>query len=149
MADPTPLQNRRYSDEHSDRIVKLEVGFDYMKGAIDGLGTGMTKLEAHMQSLATSAELQNQTNQSVARTLAEISETMSEQQKNDFKVSHLEDWKSRVDIHLGLCDATHQSTKEKLAKTDELVRRIYWIVPIAIAAIGVCLELIDKFNLFK
>jgi chromosome segregation ATPase len=144
-----PAQNRRYMDEHGDRIVKLEVGFNYMKGAMDNFGSSMSKLENHMQALATSAELQNHTNQSVAQTLSQISTTLSELQKNDFKVSTLEDWRSRVDAHLGACDTQHQSTKDKLNKTDEMVRRIYWIVPIAMGAIALCIELIDTFHIIK
>ena len=153
-------ENRRAFDGTGERLIKLEVDFDHVKGKVDDINQkldehidnnakGFEELRGHMSSLANSSMLAVDTFDRQSRTMDGIANTLKEFQKNEFKVSSLEEWKSRVDIHLGQCDSEHESTKEKLTKTDEMVRRIYWIVPLAMCAIGFAIELIDTFHLIK
>lgn len=152
--------NRRMSDVQGEKLIRLEGEVVHVKEAVNTIGTrleehitsnarGFEELRDHMQSLAVSAQLANQSNVAQTITLKELSNTLAEMGKNDFKVTTLEDWRTRVDTHLAYCDAKHESTKEKLTKTDEMVRRLYWIIPIAATAIGFVVELIDTFHLIK
>lgn len=152
--------NRRALDGTGERLIKLEVDFVHVKGKVDNINDkldehieqnakGFEELRGHMASLANSSMMAVDTFDRQARTMDTISETLREFQKNEFKVSSLEEWKTRVDTHLGQCDAEHKSTSEKLTTTTERINRLYWIIPIAMGAIGFAIELIDTFHLIK
>ena len=105
MAEPT--QNRRYTDEHGERIVRLESDMNHVKGSLDTIADSMDKLANAVSDIA----------------------------KNDFKISILEDFRTRTEAHLKFCDAQHLDTKDKLNNTTEKVNRLYWLAPLALLAI--------------
>lgn len=96
-----PLQNRRYTDEHGERIVRLESDMSHVKGSLDTIADSMDKLASAVSDIA----------------------------KNDFKISILEDFRTRTETHLKFCDAQHSDTKDKLNSTTEKVNRLYWLFP--------------------
>lgn len=141
-----PLQNRRYSDEHGERIVKLETQVQNVHGSLDNISDklnqhvtdnarGFAELRDSMTRLAVSSEVQANTARQQADSMNKLATTVSDIAKNDFKISTLEDFRVNTMAHLRSCDAKHEATRERLAKTEEKTNRLYWLAPLALLAI--------------
>lgn len=152
-----PEQNRRYTDEHGERIVKLEVDVNHVRGSLDNISEklqdhveqnakGFAELRDSMTRLAISAEVQSATSRQQADSMSKLANTVSDIAKNDFKISTLEDFRLRTEAHLNHCNAEHKATTEKLNKTTEKIDRLYWLAPLVLLAIQGIWEVYQHFG---
>jgi hypothetical protein len=151
---------RRSSDEQDghDRLVRLETEVDHVSGAlgniaerlethIDQNSKGFEELRLSMTKLAMAAETQANTGHTQAESMKELSSAVVTLTKNENRVTMLEDFKGRTEIHLKICDADRANLRERLGTTSERIDRIYWIAPILLLIAQGVWALIVHFKL--
>ena len=134
-----------------ERLVRLESDVTHLA---DIVGDTNNKLESHQVSTEKSfGELRLLTQELVVQAKVQVNvldralaaiEVVS---KHETRVSSLEEFRRRTEIHLTACDADRLNLRDKIRTAEEKVDRLYWLAPILFVIVQVGWTLLTHFHI--